>query len=80
MSLNVANVTNTATIGTGGHHLRRRRDVGARNDQRDHGVINDFSTQALGVAIGTQDSSVAGSAGINVITINTRPRSVPALS
>jgi len=33
--------------------------------------INDFSTQGLGVAIGTQ-AGVAGSVGINVITINTQ--------
>ena len=32
--------------------------------------MNDFSTQGLGVAIGSQ-AGVAGSAGINVITINT---------
>ena len=35
------------------------------------GAVNDFSTQALGVAIGSQ-AGVAGSAGINVITINTQ--------
>ena len=35
------------------------------------GRVNDFSTQGLGVAIGSQ-VGVAGSVGINVITINTQ--------
>ncbi len=35
------------------------------------GQVNDFSTQGIGVAIGAQ-AGVAGSVGINVITVNTQ--------
>ncbi len=73
-SLNVATVTNTATIGAGdtisadGVTVSAQMVMGTNNQP----LPNDFSTQALGVALGSQASGYAGSAGINVITINTQ--------
>jgi len=73
VSLNVANVTNTATIGSSDIISAHGVNVTAlmASGQVNVPGINDFSTQGLGVAIGTQ-AGVAGSVGINVITINTQ--------
>ena len=68
VSLNVANVTNTATIGSSDTISADGVTVTALMTS---GQVNDFSTQGLGVAIGTQNA-VAGSVGINVITIDTQ--------
>ncbi len=67
VSLNVANVTNKATIGSTDSISAAGVSVTAIMPA---GQVNDFSTQGLGVAIGTQ-VGVAGSAGINVISITT---------
>ena len=68
VSLNVATVTNTATIGSGDTISADGVSVTAIMTS---GQVNDVSTQAIGVAIGSQ-AGVAGSVGINVITINTQ--------
>ncbi|MFI5455223.1 MAG: beta strand repeat-containing protein [Isosphaerales bacterium] len=68
VSLNVANVTNDATIGSSATISAHGVNVTALMTT---GQVNDFSTQGLGVAIGSQ-VGVAGSVGINVITINTQ--------
>jgi hypothetical protein len=68
VSLNVANVTNSATIGAG--DVIRAGDVSVAA-LMPSGAVNDFSTQGVGVAIGSQ-AGIAGSAGINVIAINTQ--------
>ncbi len=67
VSLNVATVTNTATIGAGDAISADGVSVTALMPSD---AVNDFSAQAFGVAIGDQ-YGVAGSAGINVIAINT---------
>ena len=75
VSVNVANVTNTATIGTGDTISADGVTVAAGMVLGPDGspMVNDFSTQGLGVAIGKQSSaSIAGSVGINVIAINTQ--------
>jgi hypothetical protein len=68
VSLNVANVTNNATIGSSDTISAHGVNITALMTS---GAVNDFSTQGLGVAIGSQ-VGVAGSVGINVITINTQ--------
>ena len=67
VALNVANVTNSATIGSSATISAAGVSVTALMPTDG---TNDFSTQGLGVAIGNQ-VGIAGSAGINVITINT---------
>ena len=67
VSLNVVNVMNTATIGSSDTISADGVSVAALMAS---GAVNDFSTQGLGVAIGTQ-VGVAGSVGINVITVTT---------
>jgi mucin-19 len=68
VSLNVANVTNDATIGSSDIISAHGANVTALMTS---GQVNDFTSQGLGVAIGTQ-VGVAGSVGINVITVNTQ--------
>ncbi len=67
LSLNVANVTNTAMIGASDNISANGVSVTALMPAPVGNTpqVNDFSTQALGVAIGSQ-TGVAGSAGINV--------------
>ncbi len=67
VSLNIVNVKNTATIGSSDTISADGVSVTALMAS---GEVNDFSTQGLGVAIGTQ-VGVAGSVGINVITFTT---------
>ena len=68
VSLNVVNETNTASIGTGDTVSAAGVSVTALMNS---GQVNDFSSQGLGVAIG-QQAGIAGSVGINVITIDTQ--------
>ncbi len=73
VSLNVAIVTNSATIGTSdvinaaGVSVTALMPAPVNNTPQ----VNDFSTQGLGAADGSQ-VGVAGSAGINVLTFNTQ--------
>ncbi len=72
VSLNVAKVTNTATIGLSdkisadGVNVTALMPAAVDNTP----LVNDFSTQGLGVAVGSQ-TGIAGTAGINVVTITT---------
>ena len=68
VSLNVANVTNNATIGSSDIISAHGVNVNALETG---GKVNDFTSQGLGVANGKQ-VGVAGSVGINVITVNTQ--------
>jgi hypothetical protein len=77
VSLNVASVTNTATVGLGDTINAAGVSVTALMPNANQ--ANDFSTQALGAAIGIQ-AGVAGSAGINVITITTEASIVGSYS
>jgi hypothetical protein len=72
VSLNVATVTNKATIGTGDTISADGVNVTALMATDTSGAVtpNDVSTQAIGVAVGMQ-AGVAGSAGINVINLTT---------
>jgi mucin-19 len=77
VSLNIATVTNTATISLGDTINAAGVSVTALMPNANQ--ANDFSTQALGAAIGIQ-AGVAGSAGINVITIATEASIVGSYS
>ena len=68
VALNVANVTNNATIGSSDIISAHGVNVTALEAS---GEVNDFTSQGLGVANGKQ-VGVAGSVGINVITVNTQ--------
>ena len=67
VALNVANVTNNATIGASDIISAHGVNVTALMT---NGQVDDFTSDGLGVAIGTQ-VGVAGSVGINVITTHT---------
>jgi hypothetical protein len=73
VSLNVATVTNTATIGANDVINAAGVSVTALMPPAGGSTpsVNDFSTQGLGAAVGSQ-VGVAGSAGINVITVTTQ--------
>ncbi len=68
VSLNVANVTNNATIGSSDVISAHGVNVTALETS---GKVNDFTSQGLGEGNGKQ-VGVAGSVGINVITVNTQ--------
>ena len=76
VSVNVANVTNTATIGTGDTITADGVTVAAGMVLGPDGspMVNDFSTQGLGVAIGKQRAPASrGRSG------STSSRSIPRL-
>ncbi len=68
VSLNFANVTNNATIGSSDTISAHGVTVTALETS---GKVNDFTSQGLGEGNGKQ-VGVAGSVGINVITVNTQ--------